>query len=1375
MNLRKSTFFLTLALLLPMLINAKERAVTDAFQLAGKFLIESNQTTMMKAPSVSSKLSIAYTSTLESSTTTNGKPLYYVFNVGESRGFIIVSADDRAKAILGYSDNGSFDITNIPENLRYWLDNYAQELKQLVLIPDENSKTSDKVELTTELIPKKSKSAINAVPPLLGNIKWDQGAPFNNFCPVINTPNTGDRAAVGCVATAMAQVMKYYNWPVTGTGSNSYTTSTLGISLSANFGATTYDWANMTDAYSASSTQIQKDAVATLMYHCGVATNMDYNTTSGTSSTSAGIALKTYFGYDPNIQQYYRDYYTRSEWINMLKSELDAARPVLYTGVSASAGHMFVCDGYDENGLFHFNWGWSGIGNGYFEITALNPEDVGIGGGNGEGFNTNQSIFRNLSKPNPSSTSSYVFYMDENMTPSASSVNRNNTFSITLNKTYNYGLSNFSGSIGLGLYSSDGQTLEQVLSQNSVNVNIEYGWTTLPFNNLTIPTSVAVGNYRIYAITKSSNEANWQKIRGKVATPNYLNVDITSSNINFSTPTGILPSLTRNSFSVTGSLYQNRSGRFNVSITNNGGEYNSNILIYLSGPATQFVVVSPQNIATGQTVNLELSGLVTVAPGSYSLSVLYDPDNNPETTSYNYLGTALSVSVLTTPTGAPVLSLTQTISFPNNNNVPKNNAVLNASVSNTGTYFEGIVVAFVFPVGGGSSLTYLGYQNIIIENGSTKNITFSGNIDLDPGQYLIGVYYYDSGWKRFDPVGNNLITFTLTEASPSPSVVTTQNVTNLASTTVTANGNLISLGLPNATDYGHCWSTQPNPTINNSKASKGNATVTGAFTSELTGLTPNTTYYLKSYATNQMGTSYGQEVTFTTVALYNVTNEQSVQGVTSGSDVIVYNGGHFNVNQTSTLNNIWVKPGGKLTLTNGNTLNANRVYIESDETGTGTYVDENLSEIPPVVSGTVEQYLAAGRNWYITTPVSNCDTFALSTAQYIRYYYEPTANWLKPATNMLTPLLGYISVATTSTGKVSFDGQFNSGSKSITLTRTPLVASSGFNLVGNPYPSYLDWDKVSAANTDLLTTMWYRTKTSAGAYTFDTYNSSGPISTNNGVTLVTNLIPPMQAYWVRVKEGKSTASYSVNNTMRSHIDDTQNKFKINKATSINRSIIRINVSNGVNSDQAVIYSHPAASANFDEYDSPKMMNNNRAVPEIYTVAGKEKVVINGLSEIALNTEIPIGFIAREAGNFSINLSETSGIDKAINIILIDKVANTQTILTTNDVYEFSSGIIDSSDRFSLILKANSITTGLNEQDTQNVMYVHSSEKNNITVHYKGDLNNDSQLCIFDISGRKIIEENLTSNIRTYTVAASGIYLVSLKNKANDIRVAVNVK
>jgi hypothetical protein len=180
-----------------------------------------------------------------------------------------------------------------------------------------------------------------------------------------------------------------------------------------------------------------------------------------------------------------------------------------------------------------------------------------------------------------------------------------------------------------------------------------------------------------------------------------------------------------------------------------------------------------------------------------------------------------------------------------------------------------------------------------------------------------------------------------------------------------------------------------------------------------------------------MGTSYGQEVSFKTVTLFSITNEQNAQSVTPGSDIIVLNGAHFNVNQTSTLNNILVKPGGKLTLTNGYTLNANRVYIESDETGTGTYVDENLSENPPIVTGTAEQYLISGRNWYITTPVSNCDTFALSTAQYIRYYSEPQANWFKPTSEILTPLLGYISVATTSTGKVAFNGQFNSGLKQL--------------------------------------------------------------------------------------------------------------------------------------------------------------------------------------------------------------------------------------------------------------------------------------------------------------------------------------------------------
>jgi hypothetical protein len=145
------------------------------------------------------------------------------------------------------------------------------------------------------------------------------------MCPLLPPANV-TRAATGCVATAMAQIMKYYQWPVTGTGSNSYTTSTLSIPVNVNFSATTYDWANMTDTYSSSSTQAQKDAVATLMYHCGAATNMDYNTESGTSMNAAAFALKNFFGYDANLQMNTRDFYTREEWIAILKSEIDASR-----------------------------------------------------------------------------------------------------------------------------------------------------------------------------------------------------------------------------------------------------------------------------------------------------------------------------------------------------------------------------------------------------------------------------------------------------------------------------------------------------------------------------------------------------------------------------------------------------------------------------------------------------------------------------------------------------------------------------------------------------------------------------------------------------------------------------------------------------------------------------------------------------------------------------------------------------------------------------------------------------------------------------------------------------------------------------------------
>jgi hypothetical protein len=1352
--MNKFILFIVAIITVTLNIDAKERIQEDAKQLAGAFL-QKQVSSMLKIRGEINSLSLGYISESQIESINKTKvPLYYVFNVGENNGFVIVSADDRAKTILGYSDQGSFNFNTIPENFRSWLNFYQKELETLSLIPD--STPSSNFSIQSESVLLKSKAALTAVPPLLGNIKWDQDSPYNDLCPLLPPANTS-RAVTGCVATAMAQAMNYYNWPVTGTGSHTYTTATHGITLSADFSSTTYDWSNMTDTYSASSTTAQKSAVSTLMYHCGVATDMNYDTSSGTSSSKAGIGLKTYFGYDTNIQQNMRDYYSRTEWVNILKSELDQARPLLYSGSSSSAGHMFVCDGYDANELFHFNWGWSGMSNGYFEITALNPNDVGIGGGNGDGYNSYQSVIKGIQKPNASTTPSYVIYTDKPII-SSGNVARNNTFNITVNEIFNYGLNTFAGSLGVGLY--NGSTLTEVIYQSSTTLLSYYGWNTLGLNNISVSSGVVNGNYKLYIIYKGTSESNWQIVRGLIGTPNYLNVEITSSNINFSTPTGVLPSLTRNSFSVTGSLYQNKSGRFNVNITNTGGEYNSNLIIYLSGSTNQQVVLNPQNIATGETVDIQYSGTVTVAPGTYNLNVYYDPDNDPATTSYSALGSPISVTVLATPTDPPVLTLTQVISFPDKNNVPKNNAVLTANISNSGGYFENNIIAFIFPVAGGASLGYIGYQKAIIDTGGSLSATFSGNIDLNPGEYMIRVYYYNSGWTQFTPLGLSTLNFTLTQASPAPAAVTTQAVSGISSITAVGNGNLTNLGAPNPTDYGHCWSTQPNPTISNIKTSKGAISTTGVYTSDLTGLTPNATYYIKAYATNSSGTVYGDEVSFNTLLNYSISAGTNVSTLVSGSDVTVVNGGELIINQSTTLNNIKISSGGKLTLPNGNTLTKNSLIIESNASGTGTFVDQSTAETPPGVTATVQQYLSSGRNWYISTPVTSADTSSLSSARAIKYYNEPTAQWLTPASSYLNPLLGYISVSTTGTGTVSFNGTLNSGLKSITLSRTAGIEKSGFNLVGNPYPSYLNWNLVSASNTGIMTTMWYRTKTSENVYTFDTYNADGGQSTNNGATTVTNFIPPLQAFWVRVKDAISSTDLVLNNSMRSHRDVTNNTFKTPASVA---PLLRLGVSNGVNSDQALIYFNPIASDSFDSYDSQKMTNANDAVPEIFTLTENEKLVINGMKNVPYNVEIPLGFMTGTAGNFTLKAIEMKEIGDIASVILKDNETETEMVLTNGNVYEFSSGVTNSSNRFSVIFKSAGFTTSLNNNQKNPEMNLISKAENQISVIYNGILSDKTIISTFNAAGTKVMSKNMTNSVENIMVSVPGIYLITIEN------------
>ena len=327
---------------------------------------------------------------------------FYVFNNQNGGGFVLVSADDIAHPILGYSDNGSFRTdVQLPVNVRGWFKGISREISSAVALGVQQSKeVSDEWNslLDGTPYPKRSTRAVSA----LLSTTWDQGKPYNNLCPADSNTDSyyGGRTVTGCVATAMAQVMKFWNYPTQGNGSHSYTHSTYGAQ-SANFGNTTYDWANMPNNLTNYSSSTQKTAVATLMYHCGVSVDMDYDIAENGGSGAYTVvnygntpcaknALVNYFKYKSTIQGLFKQNYTDTNWKNLLKADLDAGRPIMYSGASDEGGHSFVCDGYNNNDQFHFNWGWSGDCDGFFSLNAMTPGSTGGIGGGGYDFSEDQ-------------------------------------------------------------------------------------------------------------------------------------------------------------------------------------------------------------------------------------------------------------------------------------------------------------------------------------------------------------------------------------------------------------------------------------------------------------------------------------------------------------------------------------------------------------------------------------------------------------------------------------------------------------------------------------------------------------------------------------------------------------------------------------------------------------------------------------------------------------------------------------------------------------------------------------------------------------------------------------------------------------------------
>jgi len=493
---------------------------------------------------------------------------------------------------------------------------------------------------------------------------------------------------------------------------------------------------------------------------------------------------------------------------------------------------------------------------------------------------------------------------------------------------------------------------------------------------------------------------------------------------------------------------------------------------------------------------------------------------------------------------------------------------------------------------------------------------------------------------------------------------------------------------------------------------------------------------------------------------YNGASPQTV-GAVSYNNLTFSGVGEKTSSGTLSATTLAVSPVAKFTRSSG-TMTVTTLNLNSDATGTGTFVDNGTSTI---TTANVQQYLAAGRDWYVSSPVAAAPVGALSTATTVISYNEQTAAW-DTQSGSLTPLKGYVSASTLSTGPITFNGTLNNGPQSTSLPRHTGVAKEGFNLVGNPYPSYVDIQ--GATRTNLLTSYWYRTRNSGNtAYTFDSYNiTSGLGTANSGLSLTKN-IPPMQAFWVRVATNAG-GTLGFTNSNRVHKDVSTNNFRAPSASKVTQQVLRLQVSNGVNSDETVIAFNPNASNSYDNYDSQKQSNESASVPEIYTMDGTEQLVINGLNTLTPDEELVLGFTPGQSSTFTIKASEISNFDTGTRIFLKDKLLNTEQELTIGSDYSFTSDATPTNTRMTLIFRTTSGSTGLNNVNNQNLL-VYKNANNQITVNCIGDLNNESSVSVYNAVGQKLLAKQMTSNVTVLdSPLTSGVYMVTVTNAGKSV-------
>lgn len=654
---------------------------------------------------------------------TNNAP-YYAFNL--EQGYVIVSGDDEMTELVGYAENGFFDAENVPPQMQLWLDRYAEYVAAV---------QSGKAKARKILL---SDSPSVVVEPLV-TTKWNQDAPFNNFAPEYTDDNNNtQRCATGCAATAMAQIMKFHNWPEQGVGHYSYEHQSFGT-ISSNFSEHVYDWTNMIDRYNNGEySSEQADAVALLMKDCGVSLNMNYGPVSGASIYSYYPAFKNYFRYTSRTVN--RSGCETAEFTKIITDELQEGRPIIYCGTGEDGGHAFVVDGYDTNYFLHVNWGWGGYSDGYFDMNYMDPTGLGIGGGSGA-FKWNQGIV--LARPLKDGVEPYEFIQQLCFVPyddvkggifceQEMPANKGDVVTILLRNTANLSGESFFGSLNVGVFDDSGALVtmgneERIENNNGDLLEFQSGSLYSVDLPMTLNTAgIADGNYIVRAMSKANGDV-WRKF----ASTDCLNMTVADGKVYLSAPTPNISMVGIGSYDT--ATYKGFSFNADVTVHNNS-----------SIPVDGSIMFTVTDSETGDALSGSLRAIV------YDNCDFKARISFPTTYDFFVIGKTYNISF----TG---FQTTDGKTLPINNAIPLSFSIVeNAEVQNSLTFFNingnpfGMTVSnenfsktddtmvSINCIGNANKETYMGYIGIETYNLHTGSKWYSAifkTVDIPQGAY----------------------------------------------------------------------------------------------------------------------------------------------------------------------------------------------------------------------------------------------------------------------------------------------------------------------------------------------------------------------------------------------------------------------------------------------------------------------------------------------------------------------------------------------------------------------------------------------------------------------------------------------------------------